>query len=102
MRSVGILCVVCFVFLAFAIPHSEAVTKKASGTVVAIDPDGKAIVISEKVGKDELVIGAIITPQTTVKVAGKETDLSQIKVGDKVTLTYERTEDLYAKEIIKR
>jgi Cu/Ag efflux protein CusF len=101
-RNLWVVCLLIAVFFLTAISSSEAATRKATGTVVAIDPDGKAIVISEKLGKEELVIGAIVTPETTIKVGGKTADLSQIKVGDRVTLVYERTEDLYAKEILKK
>ncbi len=77
-----------------------------SGKVTAVDPAGKAIVIDVGTGKNALVVGAIVTPDTVLMVKGKKmaiADLTkEVKAGDTVTLKIERTTDLYAKEIDKK
>ncbi len=77
-----------------------------SGKVTAVDPAGKAIVIDVGEGKNALVVGAIVTPDTVLMVKGKKmavADLAkEVKAGDMVALKVERTTDLYAKEISKK
>lgn len=91
---------ILFGFLSFASASQNL--KVFTGKVTAIDPDGKAIVVKEKVGKSEMVVGAIVTPETVVEISGKKGELKDIKIGDRVTLIYERTTDLYAKKIVKK
>ena len=73
----------------------------ATGKVMSVDPQGKAVTISAKAGKQIMDIGVIVNDQTVVKVKGKKASLSDIKAGDTVKLKYLRTDNLYAKEIIK-
>jgi DNA-directed RNA polymerase subunit E'/Rpb7 len=76
----------------------EAVT----GKVTAVDPQGMAITISAKAGKEIMDVGAIVNKDTRVKAKGKATTLKDIRVGDTVTVRYLRSDDLYAKEIAKK
>jgi hypothetical protein len=74
----------------------------ATGKVASIDPQGKAITITEKIaGKGDMDVGAIVEKDTIVKISGKEASLKDIKVGDTVTIHYLKSNDLYAKEISK-
>lgn len=81
-------------------------TRSFTGKVTSVDSDGKAIVIQSGKGKGALAVGAIVTPNTVLKVKGKKmaiTDLAkQVKAGDMVSLKVSRTTDLYAKEISKK
>lgn len=75
----------------------------ATGKVTSVDPGGKAITISERIGgKETLDVGTIVSKDTTVKIKGKEATLGDIKVGDTVTIRYLKSDDLYAKEITER
>ena len=74
----------------------------ATGKVTAIDPAGKAIVIVQGKGYSARTIGPIVGSDTVIKVKGKKTDLNSIKVGDKVTIKLERSDNEYAKQIIKK
>ena len=77
-----------------------------TGEVTAIDPAGKAIVIMKGTGQAAIDVGTIIQPETVLMVKGKKVPLSElqdkVKVGDKVTLKYVKTSDLYARQIIKK
>jgi hypothetical protein len=105
MKRVVLLIVACiivsFVFVNVA-GAEKAKTFRATGKVTAIDSDGIGIVISTMAGGKELVVGTIIDKDTMGKKAGKKITLDQIKVGDTVTLVYVRTDDLHAKEILKK
>jgi Cu/Ag efflux protein CusF len=74
----------------------------ATGKVIGIDSEGKGIAITMGQGKTAMLVGAIVSPDTVIQVKGKKAGLSDIKVGDKVTIKYERSTDLYAKKIIKK
>ncbi len=53
-----------------------------------------------------MTVGTVVTQETKFMVKGKDMPLSDlpkdVKVGDTVTLKYEKSNDLYAKEIIKK
>ncbi|MGA3174963.1 MAG: hypothetical protein ABSE25_11130 [Syntrophorhabdales bacterium] len=81
-------------------------TMSQTGKVTAIDPEGKAIVIEAGKGKAALTVGAAIGSDTKLTVKGKNVPLSDlqkdVQVGDTVTLKYYKTDDLYAKQIVKK
>ncbi|MCX7857089.1 MAG: hypothetical protein N2513_03775 [Deltaproteobacteria bacterium] len=95
-----ICCLVMFCYVHLV--HSSDNIKTFTGRVKAIDPKGTAIVVSEMIGKSEMVVGVIVTPETVVKIGKKKADLKDLKIGDRVTITYERTHDLFAKTIVKK
>ncbi len=73
----------------------------ATGKVISVDPQGKAISIYENSGKQKVDVGTIVDENTVVKVHGKKASLSDIKPGDTVTIKYLKSDNLYAKEIVK-
>ena len=104
-RSVVMACVMLLVafFLASVVTGQEmGKMQTATGKIISVDPQGTAITISWKVGKEELVVGAIVDKDTMVKVKGKTATLQDIKVGDSVTIRYLKSDNLYAKEITKK
>lgn len=74
----------------------------ATGKVMSIDPQGKAITISTKAAEEAMDVGVIVNDETVIKVKGKKAALSDIKAGDTVKIKYLRSNDLYAKEIEKK
>lgn len=90
-------------FLASVVAAAETgKMETATGKVTSVDPQGKAITISAKVGKEAMDVGTIVDKDTKVKVGGKAANLNDIKVGDTVTIRYLRSDNLYAKEITKK
>jgi hypothetical protein len=81
---------------------SSAKMETAAGKVIAIDPDGKAIVIVKGSGYSARTVGTIVSRDTIVKVKGKKAALGNIKVGDRVIIKLERSDNQYAKQIIKK
>ncbi len=98
-----VLALVLFTGLIYA---DAAGTQSGTGKVIAVDPQGQGIVIEVGTGKSAMTVGAVITADTTLVIRGKHVPLSDlqkdIQVGDRVTLKYTKTDDLYAKEIIKK
>lgn len=101
---IAIAIVILFAFVAAGI-SIESGTRTMTGKVIGIDIDqsGKGIAISSTAGGKEIVAGAIVNESTDVRVKGKKATLSDIKSGDRVSLTYAyENNDLYAKKITKR
>ncbi len=104
-RSVLLVLVaaVISVFLVTVVMAAESgKMETATGKVASIDPEGKAITISAKVGNETMDVGTVVDKDTMVKVKGKKATLNDIKVGDTVTIRFLRSNDLYAKEIMKK
>ena len=106
-------CALLIIFLATAclllagfVHAGAAGTETRTGKVIAVDPEGKAIVINVGSGKEAMTVGAVIKADTKLMVKGKSMLLADLekalKVGDTVTLKYVRTDDLYATEIVKK
>jgi len=74
----------------------------ATGKVTAVDPEGKGIVIMVGIGDKAMDVGTVVGSDTVVKIKGKQASVSDIKVGDMVTIKYEKSTDLFAKQIIKK
>ena len=99
-------CSLLLVSAAVSQTAAKDVMQSFSGTVTAVDPAGKAIVIDVGKGKNAMVVGAIVTSDTVPMVKGKKLPIAdltkEVKAGDRVALRIERTTDLYAKEISKK
>jgi Cu/Ag efflux protein CusF len=72
-----------------------------TGVVIALDPDGNGLSVEGRLDGQAWVVAAIVTPETKILLKGKKAaSLSDIKVGNRVNLTWTRTEnDLYATSI---
>jgi len=104
-RSVAITCVflvVVFFLACVATAQEMGKMETATGVVTSVDPQGTAITITWKVGNEALDVGTIVDKDTVVKVKGKTATLQDIRVGDTVTLRYLKSDNLYAKEIMKK
>jgi hypothetical protein len=106
-NSFVILAALTVLFLSAGFVHSApARVESQTGKVTAVDPEGKGIVISVGSGEAALDVGTIVQPDTKLMVNGKNEPISslndRVEVGDTVTLSYARTDDLYAKQIVKK
>lgn len=99
---IAVAIVILFAFVAAGI-SIESGTRTMTGKVIGIDNSGKGIAVSSAAGDKEIVAGAIVNESTDVRVKGKKASLTDIKSGDRVSLTYAyENNDLYAKKIIKK
>ncbi|HVN95750.1 MAG TPA: hypothetical protein VMT62_04940 [Syntrophorhabdaceae bacterium] len=80
----------------------KAMIRTATGKVMAVDTQKMAIVITDMSGGQDVTVGATVRPDTTILVKGKKASLDEIKEGDTVSLTWERSDDLYARQIKKK
>lgn len=101
-RSLSAMLVLLFLALPLVCAATQLKVETSTGKVSAVDLEAKTIVVMIGTGAKARVIGAIVTPQTVIKVKGKKAALSDIKVGDKVKIKIERTTDEYAKAIWKK
>jgi len=104
-RSVIVICVMAAAafFLTNATTAAQIGKMETQrGKVTSIAPNGTAITVAAKAGKEVMDVGAIVDKDTVVKVHGKTAPLSDIRVGDTVTIRYLKSDNLYAKGITKR
>ena len=92
---------VCVSLLAAGVASAQKM-ESVTGKVSAVDPEGKGIVVMKGSGDSAMDVGTIVSPDTVVKVKGKKASISDIKAGDMVTIKFERSTDLFAKEIVKK
>jgi len=101
--AVVILLIAGFLMASMSTAGEKGKMETAIGKVTSVDPQGKAITISLKAGGNGMMdVGTIVNAETKVVVKGKSAALNDIREGDTVTIHYLRTDDLYAKEIIKK
>ena len=76
------------------------VTHSYSGKVTAVDPGGAGITVAVDVAGKTMTVGAIVGDDTSIRLGGKKASLKDIKPDDVVTITYLKSDDLYAKSIV--
>jgi hypothetical protein len=81
-----VLVMASFFLVSVAAAAEKSKMETATGKVTAVDPQGKAITISAKAGKEAMDVGTIVDKDTMVKVKGKAAILQDLKVGDGLAL----------------
>lgn len=106
MKRTGSFIVLGVLFLfAFSIVASATGMgmRTVTGKVTGVDDNGRGIAVTAMAGGVEMVAGAIVTDATRITVKGKKASISDIRTGDRVTMTYAyEKDDLYAKKIMKK
>lgn len=73
--------------------EKPAVTKRPAGltgTIVAVVPQSRTLVVDVPRGKDVLRIGAEVTNRTQIRVRGKKAPLGALQEGERVRLNFRR------------
>jgi len=63
-----------------------------TGSIKAIDLDYDTVVVDVPMGDQELTVGGPILENAELRKNGREADLNDFKVGDRVVVTWERTD----------
>jgi len=73
------------------VSKQKAEMRSVRGEVTAVEPNSRTIVVMAMEGKSTMDVGVDVTNETAIreKQAGKTLD--DIKVGDRVAMTYEKT-----------
>ena len=73
--------------------EKSAETKKPAGlvgTVVAVTPASRTVVVDAPLGKQGLRIGAEVTDRTRIREGSKKASLADLKEGERVRITFHR------------
>ncbi len=101
--SAALAMMLLLVFVAAGLSIESGAKRTVTGNVIGVDDSGKGIAVVSGTGPQAMVAGAIVNDSTDIRIKGTKGDLTQIKPGDKVTMTYEyENNDLYAKKIMKK
>jgi hypothetical protein len=79
---------------------SLVVQKRFSGTVLELDPSGTSISVMKKVNDRETRMIFATDFNTKVMFHDEKKNLSDVKVGDKVTVVYVRSEGTFSAKSI--
>jgi hypothetical protein len=60
------------------------------GTIVAVAPESRTLVVDVPLGTDVLRIGAVVTDKTKIEAAGKAAPFESLKSGARVRMTFRR------------
>lgn len=73
---------------------SKAEVRRVRGEVTAVEPSASPMTLTMKgkEGKEELTVGVDVTDKTIIREGKARKTLSDIKVGDRVWMKYERTD----------
>jgi len=73
---------------------SKAEVRRVRGEVTAVEPSANPMTLTMKTkeGKEELTVGVDVTDKTIIREGKARKTLSDIKVGDRVWMKYERTD----------
>ncbi|MGE5849504.1 MAG: hypothetical protein ACM362_05205 [Candidatus Methylomirabilota bacterium] len=77
------------------IPAAPTVAEKPAGlvgTIVAVAPESRTLVVDVPLGKDVLRIGATVTDKTKIEAAGKAAPFENLERGARVRITFRRIE----------
>lgn len=77
-----------------AVEAKAAAEKPAGlvGTVIAVVPASRTLVVDVPLGKEVLRVGAEVTGKTKIRGAGGVTSLDRLKPGDRVRIDFRRVE----------
>ncbi|MEK6716754.1 MAG: hypothetical protein AABZ16_04610 [candidate division NC10 bacterium] len=76
-----------------AAPEKPAAAEKPAGlvgTVIAVVPASRTLVVDVPLGKEVLRVGAEVTDKTKLTAAGKAVSLDRLKPGDRVRIEFRR------------
>lgn len=73
-------------------PEKAAAEKPAGlvGTIVAVVPESRTLVVDVPLGKDVLRIGAEVTKKTRIEAGGAEASFDSLKPGARVRINFRR------------
>jgi hypothetical protein len=75
------------------VPEKPAAAEKPAGlvgTIVAVAPESRTLVVDVPLGTEVLRIGAVVTDKTKIEAAGKSVPFESLKSGARVRITFRR------------
>jgi Cu/Ag efflux protein CusF len=85
---VGILTMATVLVFGTVALAAQAKLHNLTGEVIKMDPSQKTMTVKGSAGKREKEISVQIVPDTKITRNGQKTDLSDLKVGDRVVVRY--------------
>lgn len=81
--------------------EKKSESHRVRGEVTSVEPDAKTMVVKAMEGKKELTVGVDVTDKTIIRKGKTHKALSDIKVGDRVWMKYQRTNDKLVANFIR-
>lgn len=77
--------------LSMTLAAAAARSGQGSGTVAALEPAERTVVIEVPQGKETFTVAGPLSPKAVVKKGGKTAQLDDVHVGDHVRVTWHQT-----------
>jgi len=87
--SVGIIVVL---LIAWSTAMAAGHTRTLTGHISAIDPAHSTVVVEVPVGDQKLTVGGPLAENAQLRKAGSAADLKAFQVGDRVSVSWQRTD----------
>ena len=81
--------------------EKKSEVRRVRGEVTAVEPGAKTMVVKAMEGKKALDIGVDVTDKTIIQEGKANKTLGDIKVGDRVWMKYEKSNDKLAADYIR-
>ena len=75
--------------------------RRVRGEVTAVEPEAKTMVVKVMEGKKTLDVGVDVTDKTIIREGKTNKTLGDLKVGDRVWMKYEKSNDKLAADYIR-
>ena len=80
---------------------NKAEVHRVRGEVTAVEPGAKTMVVKAMEGKKALDVGVDVTDKTIIREGKASKTLTDIKVGDRVWMKYEKTNDKLVADFVR-
>lgn len=81
--------------------EKKAEFRRVRGEVAAVETGARTMVVKAMEGKKELTVGVDVTDKTVIREGKARKTLGDIKVGDRVWMKYQRTNDKLVADFIR-
>ncbi len=79
----------------------KAEVHRVRGNVTSVEPGAKTLVVKVMRGKEDVTVGVDVTDQTMIREGKAHKTLSDIKVGDRVWIKYQRASNGWVADTIR-
>ncbi len=81
--------------------EKKSEVRHVRGEVTSVEPDAKTMVVKAMEGKTALDVGVDVTDKTIIREGKANKTLGDIKVGDRVWMKYQKTNDNLVAEFVR-
>lgn len=90
--TISVVGFIAVLLIAWGTAAAGGHTRTLTGQISAVDPDHSTVVVEVPVGDQKLTVGGPLAQDAQLRKDGSSADLKTFKVGDRVSVTWQRTD----------